>query len=228
MKYLGKTLSVAMLCTASWAANASFMVSGEINSLFDGATKVGSTVDKWFFTVGSDNTVTFDVLSWEADEEGRATDDGFAEAVDVNGDGEIAFIDSFIYLFADDGDLTADDLIDFNDDSDMTYGDGSLSEFDSFLSADLFAGNYMLAIGASDPFAGLSVEEAISGVSSGTDFPATCDEDPFLGCFVQSSDSGDYRIAFSGDVAQQAEIPEPLTLSMLGMGLLMLGMRKRA
>ena len=227
MKNLAKLVGAFALCSASLLSQASFIASGEIQSLYDSGNKVGSSVDKWYFTVGSDSEILIDVLSWESDEEGRASDDGFPEAVDLNEDGEFTFIDSFIYLFFDDGELSADDLIDFNDDSEETYNDGSLFSADSFLSADLFAGNYILAIGAADPFDGLSIEAAISGTSSNIDFPVSCDVDPFFGCFFQSSDTGDYRVTFTGDVTQQVEVSEPWMLSLFGLGLLILIKRQR-
>lgn len=222
MKHLGKLIGAAALLSISCASNADFIVSGEIESIFDGNNKVGSTVDTWSFSVFSDSTVAIDVLSWEADEEDRETDDFFPEPVDLNGDGEFTFIDSFIYLFADDGDLSVDDLLAFNDDSDFTYSDGSLSFYDSFLEVDLFAGNYILAIGG----AGLSVEEAISGLSSVTQFPAACDGDPFF-CDLEESNVGDYQISFNGDVSQQVDVTEPYMFSLLGLGLFVMTMRRR-
>jgi len=227
MKHLGKLIGAAALLSISCASSADFIVSGEIESIFDGNNKIGSTVDTWSFSVLSDSTVAIDVLSWEADEEGRETDDFFPESVDLNGDGEFTFIDSFIYLFADDGDLSADDFIALNNDSYSTYADGSLSFFDSFLEVDLFAGNYILAIGATDNGAGLSVEEAISGLSAVTQFPAACDnDDPFF-CILEESNVGDYQISFSGDVAQQVDVSEPYMLSLLGLGLFAMTTRRR-
>jgi hypothetical protein len=228
MKYLGKTIGAALLLGVSCASNASFIVNGEIESIYDGINKIGSTVDKWSFSVLADSTVSIDVLSWEADEDGIATNDRFPEAVDLNGDGVFTFIDSFIYLFADDRDLTADDLIGFNDDSSLTFADGSLSFLDSFLEVDLFAGNYILAIGASDSFGGLLLQDAISGVSSVTEYPAQCIDDPFFGCFLEASDVGDYQISFTGNVAQTVNVSEPYVLSLFGLGLLGFGLRKRA
>lgn len=223
MKNFRKVASALVLCAASLSSHASFVANGEIESIYDSGNKIGSSVDQWFFTVGSDSEVSIDVLSWEADEEGIASDDGFPEAVDLNNDGEFSFIDSFIYLFLDDGDLGVDDLIAFNDDSSNTYGDGSLSYFDSFLVADLFAGNYVLAIGSA-----LSVEEAVAGISNTVDFPASCDVDPFFGCFLQSSDRGDYQVSFNGDVFEKnVEVPEPWALGLFGMGLLFLVQRRQ-
>jgi hypothetical protein len=223
VKNLRKIFSGVALLSMSCMSNASFIVNGEIESVLDGKDKIGSTVDTWFFSVLSDSTVSFDVLSWEADEEGRATDDGFVESIDINGDDEFTFIDSFIYLFEDDGDLSVDDLIDFNDDSDFTYNDGSLSMFDSFLEVDLFAGNYIVAIGVT----GLTLSEAILGFSAATQFPAACDDDPFFGCFLEESNVGDYQISFSGDVSQPIDVDEPYILSLLGLGFFALAMRSR-
>ena len=79
--------------------------------------------------------------------------------------------DPFIYLFRDDGSLGVDDLIGSNDDSSSTFGDGSVHSFDSFLSQNLLAGNYILAIGAFN----LSVGEAISQVNAPNSYPSTCE-----------------------------------------------------
>lgn len=223
MRTLGKVVATIALCASSYVTQADFIESGELTSIYDNnGTKVGTTVDKWYFTVGSDSEVTFDVLSWEIDESGF-----FPIPVDLNMDTEFTFFDSFIYLFLDDGDLTEDDLIDMNDDSDDTFSDGSLASFDSFLVADLFAGDYILAIGAAEPNEGLDVLEAISGISDTVDAPYACEVDSFGDCIQVSSDVGDYQISFIGDVTLQAEVSAPWVAGLFGAGLLTLFVRRR-
>src|SRR5687768_7365584 len=119
--------------TAAPAAALNFVFDGTIDTIYDGNDEpIASTVDHYRLTVLAPGTVTVDTRSWEIDEEDRFDSDGnFAENVDVNGDGEIAFIDPFIYLFADpngDGVVAESDLLAFNDEdfTNSTYGDGSI------------------------------------------------------------------------------------------------------
>ncbi len=156
---------------------------------------VVSSIDQIRFTVNTASVISFDILSWE--------DDASLTGFDVNGDGEIAFFDSMIYLFQDDGSLDVADLIDENDDSLLTTGDGSISSFDSFLSATLVPGNYILTVGGFYHEA----TDAINGINPGLGggfYPSTLDG--LGGTMVH--DHGDYRLTISGDVSLTA-VPEP-------------------
>ncbi|MDQ7051424.1 MAG: DVUA0089 family protein [candidate division KSB1 bacterium] len=179
-----------------------FIVSGSIIRLAG-----GSSVDYIYFTVNSYGRVTIDTKSWEKDSEDRFNGNGITdEFVDVNGDGEIAFFNTHIYLFVDDGFLDASDLIASNDNSTRTYGDGSISKNDAYLSRNLAPGNYILAIGA----ANFSLSEALSGFNSGSFYA--------VGENFTKIDHGDYEITITGDVTPGV-IPEPTTFLLMGVGL---------
>jgi len=184
------SLTIALSVSAGHAATAT--VSGTIYALQTPAGSHGSTVDHWKFTVTEPNSlVDIDVLSWEEDLEGNY--------VDVNGDGESAFIDSYIRLFRDDGSLDVGDLIAENDGGFATLGDGSVHYLDSFISTGLDTGSYILAI--SSVF--LTTSDAIGPTNPhGT---SIFTYDPSVGLLPH--DHGDYRITFTGDVV----VPEPAT-----------------
>jgi T1SS-143 domain-containing protein len=137
-----------------------------------------STVDSWFFTVNSAGNIIIDTRSMEPN------------GIDVNGDGEIAYFDPYIYVFTNDNGQPGT-LIASNDDSSSTYGDGSIHAYDSYLSLNLPAGSYILKIGAYY----LSEEEARSGVNQDSYYP--------IGQYGPI-DHGDYQITFHGDVTVTA------------------------
>ena len=174
-------------------------------------SQTGSTVDHLRFTVGTDGIVKIDILSWESD---PVTD----APTDVNGDGEIAFLDTYLYLFRDDGSLDSSDYIAHNDDSDGTYADGSIWRTDSYLEQNLAAGNYLLAIGAYD----LGMDEAILRENRDNFYPIRCDiAGPDCTGTASASGHGDYRVSFSSNVslAENGKLPEPAGLGLLGLGL---------
>lgn len=201
------------------------VVQGRINEVLDEfGTRVGSSIDYWYFTVNSESEVSIDTLSWEVDSEDRLDgDDDFAETFDVNGDGVIAFIDPYIYLFADDGDLSLDDYLDENDDSTETYSDGSIYDYDSYLADTLPAGDYVLAIGAYD----LDEEEVVAGLNDETFYPATSDGlEEFV--FIEIP-SAPYQITWAGDltITSGPFIPEPGSAMLLSAGIVCCWGRRR-
>ena len=206
-----KALLSAGLCLTALSATAE-SVDGQIYARYDAAgNQIGSTVDHLRFTVGSDGIVKIDILSWESDPISDAP-------TDVNSDGEIAFLDTYLYLFRDDGKLDSSDYIAHNDDSDGTYADNSIWRTDSYLELNLAAGNYLLAVGAYD----LSMDEAIQGENRDLFYPIRCDiAGPDCTSTATSSDHGDYRVSFSSNVrlAGDGKLPEPASLGLLGLGL---------
>jgi hypothetical protein len=201
------------------SAQAAFVTNGNLFAAYDpSGAQLGSTVDHWYFTVNTAGTVSFDLLSMEVDENNGSL------FVDVNGDGEIAFSDPYIYLFFDDGSLDAADVIAVvDDDFSNTYGDGSIHGYDSYLSLPLVPGNYAFAVGAF----GLSTDDAIDGFNDFNTYPVTTDYLP--------NDHGDYQITWDGDVTitrdpgtgVTAATPEPASLAMFGIGSLGLAFLRR-
>ena len=236
----------ALLLTLSLAATAEANVfQGNIIRHPGLGGTTGSSVDHWYFTVNeleegdpgyfdpyiecdslegcqgvdfpTSQRVTVDTLSWErglADFNGDGKLDSIN--IDVNGDGEIAFLDTYTYLFRNDGSLDATDFVMSNDDSDFTFGDGSIHRYDSFLEADLAPGDYVLAIGSFF----LSPDDAIDRFNDGNQYPFDANG---------SSDHGDYQLTFGGNVSVTGSltgltrVPEPASLLLGLFGLTLMG-----
>lgn len=170
-----------------------------------------SSIDKIYFTVNTAGQIDMDLLSWEFDHANGVL-------ADVNGDGEIAFFDTYIYLFNNDGSLDAADYIISNDDW-GNAADGSVYIYDSFLSLNLGAGNYILTVGGFNH----DVNDAIAGVNPGTGggyYPITSDANAAF----TVNDHGDYRVTFTGDVTV---VPVPSAAALLGLGGLVAARRRR-
>lgn len=211
------------------SANASFITSGTIFEVDEGVT-----VDYWGFSVNTAGVVTFDILSWEAGPEILFTSGPLEQpASDLNGDGEIAFLDTHVHLFKDDGALTVDDVIASNDDAGIgpntslseSFSDGSDFQYDSFLSLTLDVGDYIFAIGTFN----LGIEEAIFGLNGSSSNPLTCSGNYGESCIsVVEKDHGDYQITWSDNVQITSDpnsaqtVPETNPLLLLGFGVVVL------
>jgi hypothetical protein len=143
-----------------------------------------TTVGQIPFKVNASGYVEIDLLSVEL----RDADMGNQ---DINGDGEIAYIDPYIYVFKDDGSLVAE-----NDDAWGTQGvaDGSISGRDSFWSGYLEAGNYVLSVG--------DYELSQNDAATETNYNSF---GPFGSGDSVVTDHGDYQVTFTGDITILSE-----------------------
>lgn len=190
------------------------------------------TVDYIPFTIGGPrgeqaHQITFDVRSVEA------TEDGDWYPVDLNEDGEIAYIDSHIYVFAaapTRGKFLGTMLGSNDDDFENGFGDGTIYGYDSFLQLDLFPGDYVLAISTFQ----MSEEEARSGVNFTSGGPYTLETNPSADW--SNFDHGDYSIRasdnFRGATVFEASgtifvVPAPAAGLVLGLAGVMAGRRRR-
>lgn len=203
-------LAAFLLIFATGSSNAATLaMDGTIKQLTydsDDITQDTITVDYWNFTVTEAGTVTIDVLSWERD-----PDEWFW--VDVNNDGEDAFIDSSIHVFKDT--LSADNIYASNDDSTGNFGnDGTIRGNDSYISMNFEPGNYIIAISSCGYSPYFSVDEAVAGVNEKAIVPYA----------KAAGEYGDYRITVTGNVSA---VPVPGAFCLLGAGLLALAGFKR-
>jgi len=170
---------VSTLFTASVSA---VVISDQLEDQFDiDGQFLARTVDLWSFST-TGGTTTFDIYAW-----------------DFNG----TSLDPMIWLFNDDGSLDTVDLIAENDDSNNTLGDGSNSTLDSYLSAPLGAGDYILAIGSCCDF---GASDIIDGLQY--EFPSP---NP-----VASETALFYQLTTSNNVSP---VPVPAAVWLFGSGL---------
>lgn len=207
------TACVAVLAATAGQVQATIIVQSTLNIVPGQVSTRGgdaTEVDYWYFSANSGGIVSIDILSWQWDKDG---------------DGTSHFMDPYIYLFTDDGALDTSDLISSNDDSNLTFGDGSTSILDSYMSVSLLAGDYVLAI--SDYF--FTVSDAVSGINYNGSYPAAQDasgmQQNYFGNTTLDTTYADYQITFEGDITLQgvSAVPEPSHLFLFGIGASVVG-----
>ena len=189
-----------VLCHSAGAA----VINGTIGSIDgDGDGKAQERkIARVAFTVTANTQLFFDSLVMEPHS-------------DLNRDGFITGFDNEMRLF--DGRT----LLVSNDDSGLTYGDGSQHPFDSAFSWTFEqAGTYLITLGVR----GYGELDALQGYQAGRMYQAYYGFEPF----------GAWRLgltALSGSVGNvheiDGEVPEPGTLALLGAGLLGAGWLRR-
>jgi hypothetical protein len=134
---------------------------------------------------------------------------------DLNGDGLITGFDSEMRLFS------GRTLLVGNDDSGLTYGDGSQHLFDSAFDWTFSqAGTYVVTLGVR----GFTDDDALRGYQAGRVYQR----------YIGFEDFGAWRLSLDaltgsvGDVHEiGAEVPEPGTLALFGAGLACAGLLRR-
>lgn len=196
--------------SGSWAATV--ILDGTIFKQAD-----GTTYDTWNINMSTAGSFRVDVLAYEASQSSTATDGYFAS--DLNGDGELTWLDPDTYFYRNTGNpLTAADALvradDINNNTPV-YQNGltaatspvtvtSLSQAegatdgsihfrrDPAFTVDMAAGQYRFLVADFR----LTTTEAESGINTGDSFS------PPTGFVGPITDHADYRVALSGnDVA---------------------------
>jgi len=216
-KVLLNVIIAIMIITVSGAIAGTTVVQDTINEIntqysyrYGKVQGYATNVDYWYLSVDTTRTVSIDILSWYHDFD----DDGFSYC-----------FDSVIYLFADDGELSSDDLIIENDDASGGNGffDGSTDTKDSYWNGTLEEGNYILSISDYHFY----LEDAIDGVNNYGYAPIKVDlsdesttwesDEGNLGAITYA----DYQITFEGfDRVSSSPVPVPNTCILLGAGFL--------
>jgi len=232
MKLIRTTLALACLI-----GNAFFGVTAQANTLVVDGTLFqvtgGTSFDTWKLNVQAAGAFTVDLMAYEASQSSTATAGYFAS--DLNGDGELTWLDPDTYFYKDDGHLDAADALVRCDDTanncpvyqngntaatlapiltltthlqSETPVDGSIHfRRDPWFEMNLAAGNYLYLVGDFR----LDPAEAAGGYNG---FGGTADNfSPPTGFTNPITDHADYRINFRSDTVNFSLSGDTITVS---------------
>ena len=247
LKYSLLAASLSLLALVS-LSNAQANTAGVSGTLYKQTG--GTTFDTWKINVLTAGTFTVDLRAYEASQSSTSTAGYFA--ADLNGDGELTWLDPDTYFYKDDGHLDAVDALVRCDDTanncavyqngltaltspalvtthlqSETPVDGSIHfRRDPWFDVTLAAGNYLYLVGDFR----LDSTEAAAGINGGDNFSApTGYANPIL-------DHADYQITFSsntlnflvnGDNITVSQVPLPVTGWLFGSAFIGIGILTR-
>ena len=175
-----------------------------------------ASFDIYYFTANTDTDAIFDIFSW----------------TEVDGSNMIS---SMMWLLKNDGILDNNSLLTSNDDfSDLTIAgtDGSTSHFDSYISMNLFAGDYVLIVGTVDLAGNAPTFSDLDFSTQIQDKAAVYFYDG-IGHTSDNVPYGSYRLTYDGvertftnPVNPVASVPEPSTLTIFALGIMGLVTRR--
>ncbi|MDD5115104.1 MAG: hypothetical protein PHC94_13895 [Methylobacter sp.] len=227
---LAVSLSLMAVAPISNVQANTVVVSGTLNKLTSGPL-LGTTFDTWKLNVLTAGNFTVDVAAYEASQSNIATV-GYSTS-DINGDGELTWLDPDTHFYHDDGHLDATDAIVRCDDvanncnsPGNTYYNGytaatspivTTTHLQSEASTDgsvhfrrdpwygvaAAAGDYLFLVADYT----LSPAEAAAGINGGDNFSAPS------GFVTPILDHADYRVTFSSDALNFSVNGNTITVS---------------